>query len=115
MSKQRRNPQEILGIGAILMAASFAAYFYIGHGEQAGGAIVLPAILMPVYDLLGKMGIVGVLFVAGAATAATGAVRMRTAAQLDKLQAAREARQAREDQQDAQGRAQLAAAVKAAQ
>jgi hypothetical protein len=105
MSKQRRKPQEILIIGAILMVASFAAYFYIGHAEQAGGTIVLPVLLMPVYNLLGKMGIVGVLFVVGAVTVARGAVKMRTSAQLDKLQAAREARQAQEAQQAAQSQA----------
>jgi hypothetical protein len=104
MSKRRRNPRELAITGLVLIAAAVAAYFYIGHAEQQGGSIVLPVLLMPVYKVLGKMGIVAVLLALGLITSVRGALKMRLAAQVDKAQAAREARQAREAQAAQEGR-----------
>jgi len=98
MSKRRRNPQELAIGGLVLILAAVVAYFYIGHAEQTDGTIVLPVWLIPVYKILGKIGIVAVLLGLGLITSVRGALKMRLAAQVDKAQAAREARQAQEAQ-----------------
>jgi hypothetical protein len=74
-----KSPKQYIGYGVLLLAGAIGAWFCIGHAEQAGGTITLPAILLPVYKVLGKLGIVGVLVIAGAGSLGLGLKRLNSA------------------------------------
>ncbi|HQR05345.1 MAG TPA: hypothetical protein PLN21_00915 [Gemmatales bacterium] len=49
-----------LGWGAFLVAVGVGLYFYFGYLEEEGGRVRMNAIVLLVYNFLGRLGVLGV-------------------------------------------------------
>lgn len=56
----KESPWSTLGWGAFLLAVGVGLFFYFGHLEQEGGNVRMNAIVLLVYNFLGRFGVLGV-------------------------------------------------------
>lgn len=57
---EKDSPWATLGWGAFLVAVGVGLFFYFGHLEQEGGKVRMNAIVLLVYNFLGRFGVLGV-------------------------------------------------------
>lgn len=57
---EKDSPWATLGWGAFLVAVGVGLFFYFGYLEQEGGNIRMNAIVLLIYNFLGRMGVLGV-------------------------------------------------------
>ncbi|MFT3879846.1 MAG: hypothetical protein QM703_09320 [Gemmatales bacterium] len=57
---EKDSPWATLGWGAFLVAVGVGLFFYFGHLEQEGGNVRMNAIVLLVYNFLGRFGVLGV-------------------------------------------------------
>lgn len=57
---EKDSPWVTLGWGAFLLAIGIGLFIYFGYLEQEGGKIRMNAIVLLVYNFLGKIGVLGV-------------------------------------------------------
>ena len=57
---EKESPWATLGWGAFLVAVGVGLFFYFGHLEQEGGNVRMNAIVLLVYNFLGRFGVLGV-------------------------------------------------------
>lgn len=52
--------------GVVLIAGGIGLYWYFGKLEAEGGSVRMPALLILIYEFLGRSGILAILSVLGA-------------------------------------------------
>lgn len=57
---EKDSPWVTLGWGAFLLAVGVGLFFYFGYLEQEGGRVRMNAIVLLIYNFLGRMGVLGV-------------------------------------------------------
>ncbi|HQR42022.1 MAG TPA: hypothetical protein PLX97_05045 [Gemmatales bacterium] len=65
--EKKDSPWSHVGYGLFLVALGVGLYFLFNHWEQEGGRMKMNAIVLLVYNFLGKWGVLGVFGGLGAA------------------------------------------------
>lgn len=73
---EEATPWQMIGGGLFLMALGIGLYFFFGNLEENGGAVRMPAILLGMYKLVGKMGLLLICGGLGALCLVMGIVDM---------------------------------------